>query len=71
MAMLLRKWNLREAEAEVEVEGEVVAGVGVESPLFQHFMRRIFISRRSWSQSQFPQLRWHRWSLPCLSLFGK
>ena len=69
MAMLLKKWNLREAEARVEAEGEVVAGVGVESPLFPRIMRRIFISRRS--QSQFPQLRWHRWSLPCPSLFGK
>ena len=69
MAMLLRKWNLREAEAEVEAEGEVAAGVGVESPLLQRFMRRISTMRRS--QSQFLQLMWHRWSLPCPSLFGK
>ena len=69
MAMLLRKWNLREAEAEVGAEVEVVAGVGVESPLFPRIMRRISITRRS--QSQFLQLMWRRWSLPCPSLFGK
>ena len=69
MAMLLRKWNLREAEAGVEAEGEVVARVGIESPLSQRIMRRISTMRRS--QSQFLQLMWHRWSLPCPSLFGK
>ena len=47
MAMLLRQWNLREAEAVEEAEGEDVAGVGVESLLSQHTLRTSFSTRRN------------------------